>query len=79
MKFYRCGIHLPVGNLKETLDFYQEFWVFLKNGYGKKGWRDQSDEMRLLFVEDPKYVATVNNNNHRLNLMWFVDNIEEIF
>ena len=35
--------------------------------------------MRLLFGEDPAYTATINNQTNRLNLMWFVDNVDEIF
>jgi hypothetical protein len=36
--------------------------------------------MRLLFGEDPEFVDTINTyQKGRLPLMWFVDNIEEVF
>jgi len=35
--------------------------------------------MRLLFEEDPKFTKGINKGNHLLALLWFVDNIEEIF
>ena len=35
--------------------------------------------MRLLFGEDPGYTAMINNQTNRLNLVWFVDNIDELF
>src|SRR6186713_41753 len=79
-KFIRCGPHLPVKNLRETLDFYRdtlgfsEEWTIGENDGGIK-----RDEMRLLFAEDPEFVNIINNNGHRLPLMWFVDNIEEVF
>ena len=79
-KFHRSGAHLPVRNLRETLDYYRdkigfyEEWIF-----GDKDSGIKRDDMRLLFVEDPGYTATINNQTNRLSLMWFVDNIDEIF
>lgn len=35
--------------------------------------------MRLLFAEDPEFVKDINTKNHRLPLMWFVENIDEIY
>ena len=35
--------------------------------------------MLLLFGEDPEYTSMINNQANRLNLMWFVDNIEAIY
>lgn len=35
--------------------------------------------MRLLFGENPDFINIVNTEKHRLPLMWFVDNIDEIF
>jgi hypothetical protein len=38
------------------------------------------DEMRLLFGENPEFVEMINSyQKARLPLMWFVDNIEDIF
>jgi hypothetical protein len=36
--------------------------------------------MRLLFAEDPEFANVINSyKNNRLPLMWFVDNVDEIF
>jgi hypothetical protein len=35
--------------------------------------------MRLFFYEDPHYVALINTPQNRLSLLWFVDNIQDIF
>jgi hypothetical protein len=38
------------------------------------------DDMRLLFSEDPEFVNVINSyKKSRLPLMWFVDNIDEIY
>jgi hypothetical protein len=31
-----------------------------------------------LFSEDPGFTDDINNSRHRLPLLWFVDNIEEV-
>jgi uncharacterized glyoxalase superfamily protein PhnB len=79
-KFHRSGAHLPVRNLKQTLDFYRDTLGF----YEEWIWKDKDggirrDDMRLLFGEDPDYTATINNDKNRLNLLWFVESIDEIF
>ncbi|MGB8191566.1 MAG: VOC family protein [Chitinophagaceae bacterium] len=84
-KFIRSSPHLPVKNLRETLDYYKsnlgfedEWTVLNAEGVPKDG-GIRRDSLRLLFVENPEMVADVNNAKHRLPLMWFVDNIEEMF
>ena len=37
------------------------------------------DDMRLLFGEDPAHTAVINNDSNRLNLLWFVDDIDSIY
>lgn len=85
-KFIRSNPHLPVKNLRETLNYYRDTLGF----YDEWTWADQNDreidggirrnDMRLLFGEDPDFVNIVNNYpKNRLALMWFVDNIDEIF
>lgn len=79
-KFHKAGVHLPVRNLRETLDYYcdqlgfYEEWTF---GPADGGLR--RDEMRLLFGEDAAYVDTFNNDKNCLNLIWFVEDIEAIY
>jgi len=84
-KFIRCNPHLPVKDLKQTLDYYRDKlgfydeWTWAdKNGDIKDG-GIRRDEMRLLFAEDPEFVSAINNHDRRLPLMWFVDNIDEVF
>ena len=80
MKFHRSGIHLPVRNLRRTLDYYRDTLGFYEEWtWGEKDGGIRRDDMRLLFGEDPGYTGIVNNETNRLNLMWFVDNIDEIY
>jgi uncharacterized glyoxalase superfamily protein PhnB len=85
-KFIRVNPHLPVRDLRQTLDYYRHKLGF----YEEWTWTDDKgmitdggirrDDMRLLFGEDPEFVEIVNSyQNSRLPLMWFVENIEGIF
>lgn len=79
-KFHRIGPHLPVRNLKQTLDYYRDTLGF----YDEWIWEEidggiRRDDMRLLFMEDPYYASVINNGTSRFPLLWFVDNIDEIF
>jgi uncharacterized glyoxalase superfamily protein PhnB len=85
-KFIRCNPHLPVKNLRLTLDYYRDSLGFYdewtwpdKNGAIKDGGISR-DNMRLLFGEDPNF-SDINKNykSNGLSIMWFVDNIDEIF
>ena len=79
-KFHRSSPHLPVRNLKQTLDFYRDTLGFYEEWtWGEKDGGIRRDDMRLLFAEDPNFTKAINNESHRLPVMWFVDNIEEIF
>ena len=79
-KFIRSGPHLPVNNLRQTLDFYRDSLGFYDEWtFGDRDGGIQRDEMRLLFAEDSHFVNEINNKNHRLPLVWFVNNIDEIF
>ena len=79
-KFIKSSPHLPVKNLKQTLDFYRDTLGFYEEWtWGEKDGGIRRDDMRLLFGEDPDFTNTVNNEKHHLPLMWFVDNIDVIF
>jgi len=84
-KFIRSNPHLPVRDLRQTLDYYRDTlgfdneWTWMnKDGDIKDGGIRRND-MRLLFCEDPEFSKAVNDEKHRLALMWFVDNIDEVF
>jgi hypothetical protein len=79
-KFIRSGVHLPVKNLQQTIIYYKQVLGFYDEWTeGGKDGGLQRDDMRLLFAEDSEFVTEINNDSHRLPLMWFVENIEEIF
>ena len=79
-KFIRSSPHLPVRNIRQTIDFYRDTLGFYEEWtWGEKDGGIRRDDMRLLFGEDPDFINAVNNGKHRLPLMWFVDNIDEIF
>ena len=77
---------MPVRNLRQTLDYYRDTLGFHdewtwgdKHGDIKDG-GIRPDDMRLLFGEDPDFADIINGDNkNRLPLMWFVENIDEIF
>ncbi|HSZ85064.1 MAG TPA: VOC family protein [Puia sp.] len=78
-KFIRSNPHLPVRNLRDTLDYYRDIlgfydeWTWAnKNGELKDG-GIRRDDMQLLFGEDENFMEA------HLAIMWFVENIEEIF
>ena len=85
-KFIRTNPHLPVKNLRQTLDYYRDHFGF----YEEWTWTNEKgkvvdggirrDDMRLLFAEDPEFVKVINSyKKSRLPLMWFVENVDEIF
>lgn len=79
-KFVRCGTHLPVKNLRATLDYYRDVLGF--SGEWTAGNKDGGicrDELRLLFAEDEYFTNAINTKHHRLPLLWFVENIEAVF
>ncbi len=85
-KFIRSNHHLPVRNLRQTLDYYRDNlgfydeWTWAdKNGDRKDG-GIRRDDMQLLFGEDPDFVDIINSyKKSQLPPMWFVENIDEIF
>ena len=77
-KFTRCGAHVPGKNLRGTLDYYRDVLGFYDEWmFGDKDGGIRRDEMRLLFAEDKDFAKDINNTQHRLPLMWFVENIDE--
>lgn len=79
-KFIKSVPHLPVKNLRLTLDFYRDKLGFTDEWtFGEKDGGIRRDDLRLLFAEDTAFTNDINNKQHRLPLMWFVHNIEEIF
>lgn len=79
-RFIRSGAHLPVMDLKQTLDYYRDVLGFYEEWTeGKTDGGIRRDEMRMLFGEDPVHTRQINTASSRLNLLWFVDNIDEVY
>ena len=78
-KLIKSAPHLPVKNLRATLDYYDNLGFYNEWVFGDEDGGIQRDEMRLLFAEDANFTNDINNHQHRLALMWFVENIEEIY
>ena len=85
-KFLRSNPHLPVKNLRQTLDYYRDVlgfydeWTWTNNEGNIVDGGIRRDDMRLLFAEDPGFNESITNyKKSRLPLMWFVDNIDEVF
>ena len=78
-KFIRSNPHLPVKNLRVTLDYYRDKLGFYDEWtLGDKDGGIRRDDLMLLFAEDDDFTGDINNSQHRLPLMWFVDNIEQV-
>src|ERR1700761_4888957 len=78
-KFARSAAHLPVLNLRQTLDYYRDTLGFYEEWTeGKTDGGIRRDDMRMLFGEDAAYTQILNSDKSRLNLLWFVNNIEEV-
>ena len=78
--FIKSAPHLPVINLRQTLNYYRDTLGFYEEWTkGEKDGGIRRDDMRMLFGEDAAYTKILNSDQSRLNLMWFVNNIEEIY
>ena len=79
-KFLKPLPHLPVKNLRLTLDYYHDKLGFTDEWmFGETDGGIRRDELRLLFAEDKNFTEDINNKNHRLPVVWFVYNIEDIY
>jgi len=85
-KFIRTSLHLPVISLQQTLNYYRdnlgfyEEWTWTNDEGKVIDGGIRRDDLRLLFAEDPEFVNVINSyKKNRLPLMWFVDNVDEIF
>jgi hypothetical protein len=78
-KFIRSAPHLPVKNLKQTFEFYKSLGFSEEWTFGDKDGGIKRDDMQLLFAEDENFVNDINSDKHRLPLLWFVENIDEVY
>jgi catechol 2,3-dioxygenase-like lactoylglutathione lyase family enzyme len=79
-RFSHSNPHLPVRNLRATLDYYRDKLGFTDEWtFGDTDGGLRRDEMRLLFGEGPDFLEEMNNERHRLPVMWFVENINGVY
>jgi hypothetical protein len=79
-RFVRSGPHLPVRNLQETMEYYRDMLGFYDEWtFGSRDGGIRRDDLRLLFAENPDHVESINSDTQRLPLLWFVENIEEVY
>jgi uncharacterized glyoxalase superfamily protein PhnB len=79
-KFIKAGPHLPVKDLRLTLEYYRDQLGFVEEWtWGNLDGGIRRDDLRLLFVENKEFADTINNQAHRLALIWFVEHIDDIF
>jgi hypothetical protein len=79
-RFIKPLAHLPVMNLRLTLDYYRDKLGFSNEWMvGEKDGGIRRDDLRLLFEQNPDFVNNLNNEQHRLPIMWFVTNIDAIY
>jgi uncharacterized glyoxalase superfamily protein PhnB len=80
MRFIRNAPHLPVQNLRQTLNYYRDKLGFYEEWtFGEKDGGIRRDDMRMLFAEDPDLVSLINSGSQRFPLIWFVKNIDQIY
>jgi hypothetical protein len=79
-KFLKALPHIPVNNLKLTLDYYRDKLGFYDEWtFGSTDGGIRRDDLRLLFAESPTFTSDINNDRHRLPLVWFVHEIDTIY
>jgi len=85
-RFIRNNPHRPVQNLQQTLNYYHDVlgfsdeWTWQNKDGNITDGGIRRDDLRLIFGEDPEIVAVINGyEKSRLPLLWFVDNIDEIY
>ena|SRR5690349_4257533 len=85
-RFISANPHLPVKNLRETLNYYRDKlgfydeWIWTNDEGATVDGGIRRDDMRLLFAEDPGFVNAINSyKKSRLPLLWFVENIDAVF
>ena len=80
IRFNKLLPHLPVRNLRVTLDYYRDQLGFTDEWmFGEKDGGIRRDDLALLLAEDPDFTNNLNTMEHRLPVMWFVTNIDGIY
>lgn len=79
IKFYKATPFIPVKDLNQTLSYYRDKLGFNNEWVMGKDGGIQRDEMRLLFMENPDHLLMINSSDHKFEIAWFVDCVDEIY
>ncbi len=80
--YSHCIPFLPVRNLDETISFYKEKLGFGNEWYWGNPPTDAGisrDALNLLFVQNERFVSVINTPEHRLEICFFVSNVDGIY
>jgi hypothetical protein len=78
-KFNRLTAFIPVNDLRQTLDYYRDKFGFIDEWTMGTDGGLRRDDLRVLFCQNPDYVPQINNEAYHFVLIWFVDNVDEIY
>jgi uncharacterized glyoxalase superfamily protein PhnB len=79
-KFRRVSPFIPVNHLRNTPDYYRDELGFYDEWlWGEIDGGIRRDDMQLIFTEEPEFTNTINNENTHFVLIWFVDNVDEVY
>jgi catechol 2,3-dioxygenase-like lactoylglutathione lyase family enzyme len=78
-KFNRLTAFIPVRDIQETLDYYRDTLGFCDEWTMGTDGGARRDDMRVLFCQDPDYIKEINNETYWFTLIWFVDNVDDIY
>jgi hypothetical protein len=78
-QFIRLNAFIPVNDIHETLNYYRDRFGFQDEWIMDTDGGIRRDSMRLIFKQDPDYVSVLNNQTYRFVLIWFVENVDEIY
>jgi hypothetical protein len=78
-KFIRLNAFIPVNDIHETLNYYRDRFGFYDEWTMETDGGIRRDSMRVVFQQDPDYVSVLNNETYRFVLIWFVENVDEIY
>lgn len=78
-KFHKLTPFVPVRDLRETLNYYRDTFGFSEEWTLGTDGGIRRDDLRMIFCQDPDYIREINNDLHQFTLIWFVDNVDEIY
>jgi hypothetical protein len=78
-KFNHLTAFIPVRDIHETLNYYRDSLGFYDEWTMGTDGGLRRDDLHVLFQQVPGYLSAINNDNYRFVLIWFVDNVDDIY